>query len=227
MDKMKKTKISFNIVPISSSNEQGVINSIEKYFIQDEPLNASVELFKEEESVLKYRNFCTNLLYTGLSLMAVSETGEIMGAILNSVMSKEDYLIQQYGDENFEPSSRFDDIEVLLNKVRRDIDLFGQYPNIDVDRIMELKLISVNEAYRGQGVCKALVKKSKELALELGYQMMYVECLSYFAAKAMERFGFQCIYSLSYSDYVDKRGKVVFDAVQPPHECIKVQLLLL
>lgn len=65
MDKMKKTKISFNIVPISSSNEQGVINSIEKYFIQDEPLNASVELFKEEESVLKYRNFCTNLLYTG------------------------------------------------------------------------------------------------------------------------------------------------------------------
>lgn len=96
--------------------------------------------------------------------MAVSETGEIMGAILNSVMSKEDYLIQQYGDENFEPSSRFDDIEVLLNKVRRDIDLFGQYPNIDVDRIMELKLISVNEAYRGQGVCKALVKKSKYIS---------------------------------------------------------------
>lgn len=93
--------------------------------------------------------------------MVVSETGEIMGAILSSIMSKEDYLIQQYGDENFEPSSRFDDIEVLLNKVRRDIDLFGHYPNIDIHRIMELKIISVNEAYRGQGVFKALVKKSK------------------------------------------------------------------
>lgn len=65
MDEMKKTKISFNIVPITSSNWQDVINSIEKYFIQDEPLNASVELFKEVESVLKYRNFCTNLLHTG------------------------------------------------------------------------------------------------------------------------------------------------------------------
>lgn len=77
-----------------------------------------------------------------------------MGAILNSIMSKEDYLIQQYGDKNFEPSSRFDDIEVLLNKVRRDIDLFGQYPNIDVDRIMELKLISVNEASEDKAFAK-------------------------------------------------------------------------
>lgn len=96
--------------------------------------------------------------------MAVSETGEIMGAILNSSMSKEDYLTQQYGDENFEPCSGFDDFEVLLNKVRRDIELCRQYPNADVDCIMELKLISVNVAYREQGVCKALVKKSKYIS---------------------------------------------------------------
>jgi len=65
MDEMKKTKISFSIVPITETNGQDVINSIEKYFIRDEPLNESVELFKEEESVLKYRNFSTNLLHTG------------------------------------------------------------------------------------------------------------------------------------------------------------------
>jgi len=53
MDEMKKTKISFNIVPISSSNGQDVISSIEKYVILDEPLIASVELFNEGESVLK------------------------------------------------------------------------------------------------------------------------------------------------------------------------------
>jgi len=227
MDEIKKIKILFNIVPITETNEQDVLNSIEKYFIRDEPLNESVELSKEKESVIKYRNFCTNLLHTGLSFAAVSETGEVMGVILNSIMNMDDYIIQQYSDENFDPSSRFDDIEVLLNKVRRDIDLFGKYPNVNIDRIMELKLISVNEAYRGQGVCQALVKKSKEMALELGYQMIYSECSSYFTAKAMERCGFQCIYSLPYSDYVDRKGKVVFNVVKPPHECIKVQLLLL
>lgn len=42
MDEMKKTKISFNIVPITGSNGQDLINSIEKYFIQHEPLNASL-----------------------------------------------------------------------------------------------------------------------------------------------------------------------------------------
>jgi len=97
--------------------------------------------------------------------MAVSETGEVMGVILNSVMSMDDYIIQQYSDENFDPSSRFDDIEVLLNKVRRDIDLFGKFPNVNINRIMELKLISVNEAFRGQGVCQALVKKSKYVSI--------------------------------------------------------------
>lgn len=90
--------------------------------------------------------------------MAVSENGEVMGVILNNIMCK-DHQLDQYGDENFVSNSSFDDIEVLLYKIRQDVDLYGQYPN--VDRIMELKLISVNEEYRGQGVCKALINKSK------------------------------------------------------------------
>jgi len=90
--------------------------------------------------------------------MAVSEIGEVMGVSLNNTMCK-DHQLDQYGDENFVSNSRFDDIEVLLFKIRQDIDLYGQYPN--VDPIMELKLISVNEEYRGQGVCKALINKSK------------------------------------------------------------------
>jgi len=67
---------------------------------------------------------------------------------------------------------------------------------------------------------------SRELALELGCQMIYVECSSHFTAKAVERFGFQCIYSLPYSDYVNKQNHVVFKT-QPPHKCFKINVLLL
>ncbi|XP_060868424.1 arylalkylamine N-acetyltransferase 1-like [Metopolophium dirhodum] len=216
MDENKKLKMQFNIVPIIDNDSQSVLSFIEKYFIRDEPLKASVALIKEKESIVKFKDFCCNIFNNGDNILYV------MGVTLNTIMSKDD-LIVQYGDENFISNLKFDDIEVFLYKIRRDIDLYEKYPN--VDRIMELKIISVNEKYRGQGVCKALINKLKELALKLEYKMMYAECSSCFTAKAMERAGFQCIYSLSYSDYVNKQGKQVFNMAQPPHECIKVQVL--
>lgn len=64
------------------------------------------------------------------------------------------------------------------------------------------------------------------MALEKECQMIDVECSSHFTAKAVERLGFKCIYSLSYMDYVDDQGKVVFKS-QPPHEHFKMYVFLL
>jgi len=97
--------------------------------------------------------------------MAVSaETGEMMGASLNTTLCR-DNEIKKSSDENNDKSSKYNDIMVFLDKSERDIDVFGQYPNID--RIMELKIITVNEAYRRQGVCKALIDKSKYIKYNL------------------------------------------------------------
>lgn len=96
--------------------------------------------------------------------MAVStETGELMGASLNNAMFRGNE-IQEVGEENNEKCSKYNDIMGLLDKAERDTDIFGKYPNID--RIMELKIITVNEAYRGQGICKALVNKSKYIIIK-------------------------------------------------------------
>jgi len=95
--------------------------------------------------------------------MAISaETGEMMGASLNTTLCR-DNEIKKFGDENNDKSSKYNDIMVFLDKAERDVDVFGQYPNIN--RIMELKIITVNEAHRGQGVCKALINKSKYIIL--------------------------------------------------------------
>lgn len=56
--------------------------------------------------------------------------------------------------------------------------------------------------------------------------MIYAECSSYYSAKAVENFGLKCIYSVTYTDYIDENGEVVFKT-QPPHECFKVYALLL
>lgn len=99
--------------------------------------------------------------------MAVStETGEMMGASLNTILCR-DNEIKKISDENNDKCPKYNHIMDFLDKAERDVDVFGQYPNID--RIMELKIITVNEAYRGQGVCKALIDKSKYIKYNFFY----------------------------------------------------------
>lgn len=67
---------------------------------------------------------------------------------------------------------------------------------------------------------------SREMALELGCQMIAIECTNLFTAKAAESFGFKCMYSLNYSDYVNQQGDVIFKT-RPPHKQFKIYVLFL
>lgn len=60
-------------------------------------------------------------------------------------------------EENVE-DIKFNLITTFLDKVEQEVDIFNKYPNID--RIMDIKIISVDESYRGQGICKALINKT-------------------------------------------------------------------
>lgn len=98
-----------------------------------------------------------------MTFMAISQTGDIMGVILNNIMHKDDVEEEEDDDsdddEACNENSKFKSIMVLLNKIKQEADVFAQYPN--VNRIMDIKIVTVNEEYRGQGVCKALVDKTK------------------------------------------------------------------
>lgn len=94
-----------------------------------------------------------------MTFMAVSQTGDIMGVILNNIMHRDDIEEDNDDDEICNENSKFKDIVVLLDKIKREADMFAHYPS--VDQIMEIKIVTVNDAYRGQGVCKALVDKTK------------------------------------------------------------------
>lgn len=94
-----------------------------------------------------------------MTFMAVSQTGDVMGIILNTMLKRDDPEENDDEDEADTKNLRFNDIVVLLDKIKREADVFAQYPR--VDRIMEIKIVAVSEAYRSQGVCKALIDKTK------------------------------------------------------------------
>lgn len=54
--------------------------------------------------------------------------------------------------------------------------------------------------------------------------LVYIECSSYFSAKAAERLGFKCIYTLYFRDYVNNNGEIIFKTPHP-HDSSKVFVL--
>lgn len=95
--------------------------------------------------------------------MVVSENDEVIGAVINNIMRRND-VNNGCDSENYKESSKFSYIKTFLYKAEREVDVFSQYPN--VDHIMDMKIITVDKAYRGQGVCKALIGKSKYIKVE-------------------------------------------------------------
>lgn len=56
----------------------------------------------------------------------------------------------------------------LLNTVNKEIDLFGKY---GVDKIFELRILSVDSKYRGKGLAKELFSRSELIAEEYGFKV--------------------------------------------------------
>lgn len=108
----------------------------------------------------------TNL---GLTLKAVSTDGDLMGVILCNIQSRD----SNTSPENSDDEHRRDDVAVdkyekfmnLFGKVAREMDVFRVYP--EINRVLDIEIVVVNEAFRGRGVCKTLFDKTKYVCIYL------------------------------------------------------------
>lgn len=98
----------------------------------------------------------------GLTFKAVSRVGDLIGVISNEIVARDSEERTNCSSdiaEDQEGSVKFKEFMTLFQKVEQESDIFERYP--DVNRIMDIKAVAVNEAFRGQGVCKALFYKIK------------------------------------------------------------------
>jgi len=214
----------YNIVPITTEDTNIVIDFLRKFFFRDEPLILAINMLDDIESLSKLENYCFHFVNNGIGFKAISSNGELMGVVLNSITYKSDNEDNNESEEGPEDNTKFKIITTFLDKVEREANVFKKYPN--VDRIMDIKIISVDKSFRGLGVCKALFDKTIEVSKEKECPIIYVECSSHFSAKAAERLGFTCIYTLYFQDYVNENGEVIFKT-NPPHNASKVYVLTL
>jgi len=213
--------IEYSIVPISNRDGDRVIQFLRKFFFRDEPLNVCVGLLDgPEDTCGELEQYCTDSIPDGVSLMAVSPNGNILGVCINGVLRREEHGCDKDSKNEQDECSnkKFQKILNLLTKVYHESNVFKQFP--EVNKILDIRVASVDDSCRGHGIAKALFDRTKSLAKELQIPLVRVDCTSHYSAKAVARLGFHCVYTLQYADHLGSNGEPVFTP-EPPHSCVK------
>lgn len=113
---------------------------------------------------------------------------------------------------------KFKKILSLFDYIDEHFDLFSLYS--DVDKFLNIRIISVNSNYRCKGIGRNLVKLSMEYARDNKILLTHVLCTSHYSACICERVGFEKKYILQYIDYkVDGINPIL---PPPPHMAVQI-----
>lgn len=132
--------------------------------------------------------------------------GDIIGVCLNGFLHPGDVIKAK---ENLDSCSdeRFRKIFNLLYDQNLKIDLFEM---LEVDKIFEYRILSVDKSYRGQGLAKKLIQKSEDVARKYHCKVVKGDATAIGSLKICLSLGLQPVTEINYSE-TDIN-------VEPPHE---------
>ncbi|KAH8418998.1 hypothetical protein KR222_011871 [Zaprionus bogoriensis] len=209
---------------IAADQFEQVIDHLRMTFFSDEPLNRSVGLCQRGECNKELEEHCLNAMREGLSVMAVdaregSETiGQIAGVVLNGVLRAGD---EQQALDNLPSNTNenYRKIFRLLYTNSLKVDLFACH---NVDRVFDVRILSVDSRFRGHGIAKELVCRAEQVAHEAGFRLLRADATGMFSQKILRSQGFEPRSEKLYAKYTDEQGCIILP-VEAPH--IKLQLL--
>ncbi|XP_065092277.1 arylalkylamine N-acetyltransferase 1 isoform X2 [Ochlerotatus camptorhynchus] len=209
---------NIRIETITSKYYDDVIEHLRQTFFADEPLNKAVHLTRPGQGHPLLELHSLSTLRDNVSIMAISGEGEIAGVALNGILHGNRDIEQSMNKLNDIQDENFKKIFKLLYEQNLKINLFKQF---DVDKIFEIRILSVDSKFRGKGLAKKLIEKSEELALDRGFQVMKTDATGAFSQRVVSSLGFITKSELNYADYLDENGEQTF-VVEPPHEKLKI-----
>ncbi|KAF5282073.1 hypothetical protein FQA39_LY00598 [Lamprigera yunnana] len=206
-----KKPLQYNIRIITEDDSDVLLHHLRTFFFKDEPLNVTIKLIENESSrCYELEEYSLKCIKDGISLMATTPSGKVIGVCLNGILK----IDEPEEDEKECLNPKFKKILELLNYCGQEGTnaLLEKYPK--VKKMLFVKILSTDKAWRGQGVARELLEKTRYIGHEQGYNLMRVDCTSYFSARAISRLGFERVYELNYEDYKEN-GKPVFQTEYP------------
>lgn len=205
--------ISIELITVDDAEE--VLKLLKKFFFKDEPLNTFVNLGECKE----LEKYSTKNIHEHCSYKAVNGRGEIVGVNINGLINKPketDDAPEKLAANCEHP--KFKKIMALMDYVDEHFNIFDLYP--DVDRLLDIKIMSVDSRYRGLGIAGKLTDRTMQYVKDNNIKLVHVLCSSHFSARVMEKMSFEEVYRLPYSDYL-VNGEQVFDP-EKPHTAVRI-----
>lgn len=198
---------NFEFFMIKSIHYDEVIKHLQNNFFFDEPLNQAVGLCNEKgEGHLELEKHSLATLSDGVSIAVQNSKGEIVGVCLNGFLHPGDTLKAKEALENCQ-DERFKKIFSLLYDQNLKFDLFEL---LNVDRIFEFRILSVDKAYRGQGLAKKLIQRSEDVARKYQCKVVKGDATAAGSLAICLSLGLKPIQEIEYKN-------IDLD-VKPPHE---------
>lgn len=145
--------VDFEVRIATDADKNRMVEFLRKFFFRDEPLNKYLRLITKEKPTNKdlERFACSDM---GDPSIIAELDGKLIGVCLNGILTKESK------EDDFVPKDKkFGKIFNLLNYVAEQSDPFKHFPG--AEKAMTLKIISVDDSYRGKGIAKQLMAKTK------------------------------------------------------------------
>lgn len=212
---MNEIDTNISIELITEDDAEDVLKMLKKFFFKDEPLNTFVDLGECKE----LEKYSTKSLHEHCSFKAVNSRGEIVGVNINGLISRPketDEPPAKLADGCAHP--KFKKIMALMDHVDENFNIFDLYQ--DVDRLLDIKIMSVDSNYRGLGIAGKLTDRTMQYVKDNNIKLVHVLCSSHFSARVMEKMDFQEVYKLPYKDYL-VNGEQIFDPAKP-HVAVRI-----
>nr|XP_022920579.1 dopamine N-acetyltransferase-like [Onthophagus taurus] len=205
---------------VPESRYEEVIEYLREAF-PDEPLNVAIGLCQKGVPCELLESQDLQTLRDGLSVMVIDKTtGEIAGVALNGISRKGDVETAMEAMKDID-SIEYHHIFELLFGLNKKADLFNKYK---VDKIFELRILSVDGKYRGRGIAKELFQRSEIVAEESGFKLIKVDATSFFTQKIAESVGLKTEAEINYKEFEDNEGKRIYYKVKSPHDYYKLMV---
>lgn len=144
------------------------------------------------------------LAYGGDELLGVAIAGEIT---------------PEAGERDLEMAAGFgkkgSDVFEMLAYISKKANLCKK---LGVSRCLHLHILNVHRDHLCQGIGQRLFKSCDDLGKVKNFPALSVDCTSFFTIKIAEKFHLRCLSTVTYNEYNEHLGKILFIAREPHTE---------
>lgn len=147
----------FEFRTVLEKDKEQIFEHMNKYFFIDEPLCLNFGLLADDGPFREdLNNFVAESLREPSHSLVILHEAKVVGVALNEVYERNKPVQLT---KNSPKSKQFEYVVNILDYVKRQSNLFEKFPNCN--KILLLKMLSVDTSYRGKGLAKILIDKSR------------------------------------------------------------------